>query len=503
MRIQGAKTKKICIRGLALFFALACALMLFACGIASENNNDSNINDTEDDHSHPAPELRDTLILPFATRDTLNPYRAVTELNLELASLMYEGLFAADTAYDPTPILAERIAQQSPTQFTVELRSRVFHNGNAVTVSDVIYSWRAARTNANFSARLENISSMREHDGNLEITLHRPNVFIAANLDFPVVPDGTSGQNRAPAGTGPFRFIEQDNRYMLQHCEHHPGEAPSLISIVLHGVNNSAALLHGLELGNYQFAFYNLGSGELPRVSAATYRVSTTNLVFLGINSARSQLHDASLRTALAACLDIPRLISDAFQGYAEATTTPFPQGFHALEEAFEQSFNAVAARQSLEPFGNLNFDLVVQRDNPAHLSTANLIRAQLQHFQVDVNIRALSRANYDDAIRNGNFDLYIGELRLTPSLELSPLLLYGGAATRGVQVWGRASSAYGQMLQGLLSPDDFVEIFLDDMPFVPLAYRFGMAAAVRSLRIPADELTRNNLFGNIANWQF
>ena len=510
---------------------LAAVLLLSAALFACVPAGDANGEETTVPVDIDVPAVRDTLILPFARQDVLNPYRVATELNLELATLLYEGLFTTDAMHAPRPVLAESITQNSPTQFTIALQERQFHNGRRATPADVIYSWERARDSQNFRARVENISAMRERDGQLEITLSRANVFIAANLDFPIVPEGSANYGplqqarggyhftlaRTPYGTGRYRLVEEDGVFTLQHDANHPDAAPALMTIELFGINNTAALLNGLEMGNYHFAFYNLSGGELPRVSAATFRVPTTNLVFLGLNAARGSLQNPNLRAALAACLNTSSLLSDAFQGFAESTNTPFPANWHGLEgHELDRAFNATNARQGLEALGynelrggvrsagnrSLSFNLVVRRDRPAMMAAAGLIRTQLAAFQIEVNIRALDREAYNEAVRAGNFDMYLGELRLTPDIGLSPLLITGGAATRGIQLMGRASSAYGQFRQGLVTAEHFVEVFLEDMPFIPLGYRAGMAAAVRSLRIPV-ELRRNDLFAEILDWNF
>jgi len=504
--------------------------MLFACVPVGDDDPTLPPGQADYDDTPPPADIH-SLTLPFARGDVLNPYRAATQLNLELATLLYEGLFLTDETHNPQPVLARSIEQTSPTQFTVRLRNRSFHNGRRVTAQDVVYSWQQARQSENFSARVESISNMQARDGEVDITLNRANVFIAANLDFPIVPQDSAGYGplsqavngyhftlaRTPVGTGRYQLARQDDAFVLVHNEDHPDFDPTLTTIALHSVNNSAALLHGLEMGNYHFAFYDLSSGELPGVGAATFRVATTNFVFLGFNGSRSLLQDASLRAALAACLDISAVLTSAFSGYANATDTPFPASFHGLEDHdLARPFNATNARRALEELGftelrggtrargngTLSFDLVVRRENPAKMAAAALIRTQLAAFQVEVNIRALDHDDYNSAIAGGNFDLYLGELRLTPDLNLSPLLLSGGVATRGVDVWGRAASAYGQLLQGLIAPEDFVEVFWEDVPFLPLGYRAGMAVATRALRTPAD-FRRNDLFANIADWHF
>ena len=472
---------------------------------------------------------RDTITLPFANRDVLNPYAAVTELNHELSTLLYEGLFAVDARFRAQPVLAEKIEQENPTLFTITLRDRVFHNGSRVTINDVLYSFRKAQASSYYKTRLENVSRLREKDGALEMTLRRANQYIAACLDFPVVPANSADQGRlseakngllftkasTPIGTGRYKLGTRDGAFVLEYDSRHPGPAPALTTIALYGVNNDRGLLYGLEMGNYQFAYDNLSGGKVLRVNAGTARVPTTNLLYMGFNSGRAGLQDAALRAALSACINKAALLSNAWHGYANAADTPFPQAWHGVHpEDFARPYDAAAARKGLEDLGysmvrdglraskyrKLSFTLLASQSAPA-LAAAKAVQTQLGAFQIGVTLKALPGAQYRAAVKAGSFDLYIGEIRLTPDLNLSPLLIQGGAATKGVQVWGKASNAYGQLLQGLIPPGKFVSIFLDDMPFLPLGYRCGMAAAARSLKISG--MRRGDLFAGIADWEF
>jgi len=513
-------------RIIALLLALALAAGIYACG-----------SDTPDDTETTAPPTtqappRDTLTLPFARQDVLNPYALTAALNRDLGTLLYEGLFLTDETWKAQPVLAEKIEQTAPLTWLVTLRAgRAFHNGAAVTAADVVYSFHKARDARDFQARLADISRCADVDGAVEFTLRAANQYIAANLDFPIVPANSAetgllpeaqggylfNKSSTPAGTGRYQLAKRENAFVLEHDPRHPGPAPTIATIELYGTHNSGALLYGLEMGNYQFAYDNLNDGEIARVNATTMRVPTTNLIYLGYNANRGALQDAGVRAALGACLNKAALLGEAFYSYARATDTPFPPGWHGVTQGdFDKPYNAAGARKALEDLGytelnngvrgsryrQLKFTLLVNSDSPAKMAAARAVRVQLGTYQIAVDVQALPREQYMAMVRGGWFDMYIGEVRLTPDCSLAPLLLSGGSASAGVSVWGAASSAYGQLLQGLVTPAKFVSVFQEEMPFLPLGYRDGMAAAVRGLRVPLG-LRRGDLFCGIADWEF
>ncbi|MDR0531208.1 MAG: ABC transporter substrate-binding protein [Oscillospiraceae bacterium] len=480
----------------------------------------------------PAPaQTKDTLTLPFAQRDVLNPYAAETELNRELTPLLYEGLFAIDATFRAQPVLAEKITRQNATQWTVTLKKgRVFHNGKEVTAEDALYSFNKARATAYYAARLENIAKVQVQEGALAITLKKANEYIAACLDFPVVPAGSAEQGKlaqakngyvftksaTPAGTGRYQLQDQDSVFTLKYDTRHPGPKPLITTIAFYGLNSTSALLYGLEMGNFQFAYDTLRDDDVKRVNATAQRTATTNLIFLVFNQSRAALRDPKLRAALAACIDKGKALNESFQGYAEAVNTPFPPRWHGIRaEDFAKPFDSAAARKALEALGysevrdgvrasryrKLSFTLLVNSSSKAKAAAAKALQSQLKAFQIGIAIQALPQADYEAAAKAGRFDLCLGEIRLTPDCNLSPLLITEGAASKGINVWGKASNAYGLLLQGLGKPAEFVSAFLDEMPFLPLGYRCGMAVSVRSMQISAH-LWENDLYAGIAEWK-
>ncbi|MCL2106623.1 MAG: ABC transporter substrate-binding protein [Oscillospiraceae bacterium] len=515
-----------------MLIAVICLAPLSGCGDGGEPADATTLPVLPT--AKPPEQNDDTLTLPFANRDVINPYLAASQLNQELGTLLYEGLFTVDDRFAPVPVLAEKMEQgESLTDWVVTLRQgRVFHSGAKVTPEDVAYSFLKAKGCALYQARLAQAKSLRaREDGTLLLTLSQANAYIAANLDFPIVPAGSADEKKlaqaehgysfnrktTPVGTGRYRLAQTDGSFHLSYDERHPGPKPLFTTIALHGVNDTKSLLYGLEMGSYQFAYDDLSEGRMVRVGASAAHVRLTNLIFLGVNQNRAPLNDPALRQAIAACINKSGVVGEAFHGYARAADTPFPPEWHGIEaKEFAQPFDREGAKKRLEDLGYKQFDksgtrtskgralkfsLIVNSGNDFKLAAANALRAQLAAFQISVEIRPLKLEDYQAAVKKGQFDLYLGEVKLTPDCSLSPLLLQDGAATAGINVWGKASNAYGQMLQGLVTPAQFIGVFREETPFIPLGYRNGMAAVTRGMRM-ALQCRQNDLFYDIANWK-
>jgi peptide/nickel transport system substrate-binding protein len=516
--------------GIALLLGILCLLGSLS-GCKRRTGPEDGTEPSTGTPSPAGPASAQTLTLPFAKRDLLNPYLAVSRLNLEIAQLVYEGLFTLDEHYAAEAILAQEIRRETTLRWVLTLKSgRVFHTGAPVTAADVVYSFQKAKASQTYKERLASVASAGAlPDGTVQLNLSRANANVAACLDFPVIPAGSSEQGKlsaaengvffnlqtTPPGTGRYRLALKEGNYSLSYDKAHPGEAPRLTEIQLYGVSDTAALPYGLEMGNFQFFYDDLSSGEVVRVGASTAHIPTTNFLYLCFRFNRGVFTDAKLRQAVAACLNKQALVSECWHGYARVTDTPFPpewEGVNAKEYA--QPYDPAAARKLLDDCGwktvengvrtkggrQLALTMIVSKDNAFRRAAAKSIRSQLAEFGIGVTIKELSLEELRQQVQLWNFDIYLGEVKLTPDLSLAPLLQAGGAAAAGINIWGRVGSYYGQMQQGLVTPAQFMEAFREETPFVPLAYRDGMAAVSRRLHA-AFSPRPDNLFADIVSW--
>ena len=106
----------------------------------------------------------------------------------------------------------------------------------------------------------------------------------------------------------------------------------------------------------------------------------------------------------------------------------------------------------------------------------------------------------YTEAVELGSYDLYIGEVRLTPNMDLSPL--FGGTVGYGIDPACPSAMRYTQLLEGSCELMDFINTFNEDVPFAPLCYRNGAASYTNSLK---GELSGcdSDVFYDIETWSF
>ena len=75
---------------------------------------------------------------------------------------------------------------------------------------------------------------------------------------------------------------------------------------------------------------------------------------------------------------------------------------------------------------------LIVNGENPAKVSAAQLIAYQLESAGMQVTLRELTFEDFTAALSRGDFDLYLGEVVLPADFSLFALLSPGGELNYG-----------------------------------------------------------------------
>ena len=109
--------------------------------------------------------------------------------------------------------------------------------------------------------------------------------------------------------------------------------------------------------------------------------------------------------------------------------------------------------------------------------------------------------SDYISALKSGSFDLYIGEIKLSANMSLSPFVSSDGNAGYGIERDSVAAKAYSDFIKGAIDISTFVQVFDSTLPFIPLCYRDGMAYYSRELSYEGS-INEFEPFKNIYSWE-
>ena len=489
----------------------AALLLLSACGADGAAGSGS-----QSDTSAPALSQQEPVTTPFTLAAypsySFHPALAANRANLALAPLLYEPLFQLDASFQAQPVLCQSYtASGDGLTWTFTLRSGVtFSDGTPLTgqaVADALNTARGAESR--YASRLSGVTGVETSGENtVTITLSRPNGNLPLLLDIPIA----LGTGDRPAGTGPYVFSQQgDSLSLTARSGWWQDKSLPCTEIPLRAVSRSDDLIFAFSSGDVSLVDVDLMGTNAMGYSGSyeTWDYATTDLIYLGFNTQSGLCRSAGVRTALTRGIDRDAVAQTVYASHAVSTALPV----HPASPLYDQTLAGVlsyapeALVSQLEDLGVLGRELVllVNRENTAKLSAAQLIAGQLESAGMEITVNALDFEDYTAALAQGDFDLYLGEVVLTADFDLTALLSSGGALNYGrwqdaqgdsllsafVQASGEARTAAARAL---------FEYLNQQAPIAPVCFKNG-SVLTQWGRLSGLSPVRGNVFAGLENW--
>lgn len=501
--------KKLCVvLALAMFFCT-----FASCSSNPVSSNQSGADITVNESSNIETSTEKTFTLPYFVSDSLNPYSATQSANFYLGSLLYDSLYLLDNSFNLVACIAESYSVNGQ-EIKVKIRTDAkFSDGTAVTLTDVSKSLSAAISSANYSARLSNVASHLIKDNELVIKLKKTDINFIKNLIFPITKAGS--KQSGALGSGRFA-LSQDGSNELVKNKYSVRKTPSIESIKLLEIHKYSTLSHMIKIGSVNFAYAD--RVDLTTAAIKTAPVLTNNLVYLGVNSANAYLNNKDFRKAVSLCVDRKKILADAFAGLGNATAMPFnPLASTFKSENYKIDLtNLSAAKELFTVSGLTNKDadgfftatenervslrLAVNSDNAARVRTAQYIKRDLEAQGIAVEIISESTEAYKTRITNKDYDLFLGEVKLTPDNSIETLL--SSQTLNACDDLGETLASYNSYISGTIALDDFLRSFDLNTAFIPLLYKNNMSVCSGTLS-GNSATTEYDVFGCMDKWKF
>lgn len=235
----------------------------------------------------------------------------------------------------------------------------------------------------------------------------------------------------------------------------------------------------------------------------------TTTLLYVGFRASGGMCRSPLVRRAFSLALDREGAVRSDLSGHGDPAALPVSplSGEYSQSAADALSFDLEQAAALLEQAGYekgedgllyqgkapAEVTLLVNSDNDVRQAIAGRLAQALEELGVTVTVNRLPWSGYTAALAGGQFDLYLGEVRLTgdfdPSALLSGGLNYGGFSGGELSAllsdWraarGDARTRAGEALWTR---------FAQDAPFAPVCFkrgslllRWGMASNLNPTR--------------------
>ncbi len=458
------------------------------------------------------------IVLGYYKDKSLNPFKTDSPTNKSLMTLVYDSLFLFSDNYTVEPLIALSFTNNEK-MLTVTLDSEaMFSDGSYITAHDVVYSFSLAKESAHYSGRLQNISSASVGVGSVTFNLVTPDVYAESCLTFPIIKEGTGGK-KIPTGSGRYTMVKKSGAYTLIANENSVRqEEMATASISLVPITSDKGELYLLQTGDLTYFFDDLIDGEYTKIRANTVRVPMSNMVYLGINSGTKALKNKRVKEAICYVLAKSTLCDSAYSGIATPSDIPFNPSWQAVSgvEAISYETSSLKAEELLEKAGYkyeystnkyrskdfefLELTLIVNSESAPRVTIAEMTAKNLRSIGIDVRLQKLSYDEYISALKSQEYDLYIGEVKLTPNMSLTPFFSENGSVNYGIDTSSSTAKAYYDFISGKIDVSTFIQVFSLEKPFIPLLFREGIAYYSRELTYE-DSINEYEPFRNIYSW--
>ncbi len=474
-------------RLLVIILAL-CLLLLTACGEKTEGEN------TPSGDTVGVTNEEKNLQLLFCSNDTLNPFNTKNRSNSELSTLLFEPLISLSDDFSPVMRLAKSVSFEG-NKYTVTLREAKFSDGSPVTAEDVINSCTLAKNSALYTHLFYEVTAFTATDSKTVVfELSKNDPYFANLLTFPILKKGTESLKNednvelVPIGAGAFVFSEKETA-LLQNPNYYGKININRINLI--NAPDRESYEHYIEIGATDYYLTDPVNGNIVRMSGKKLSLNTTGFVYLGINHSYGKLSDPLLRQAISSALDRELIAKTAYYDYALSATGFFHPRFKDTEgyQTVQTKADTKISVENLEEIGYNNLDadgfrldgngkllsltLLVNNSNPTRVQAANLIKTQLKAVGISVTVNSVSDDAYFSALENGHFQLYLGEVNISPNMDLAELVTAGKKAAFGIP---DAQTGYAAVLSGYSKGENGIgevaTALINEMPMIPLLYR-------------------------------
>ena len=452
---------------------------------------------------------------------SMNPLEGTNVYNDKLFGLLYEGLFALSPTLEAENVLCESYTVTEGALYHIELKSGVlFHDGTALTAADVTATLRAAMRSSKYGQRLSDIESVAASgDMAVDIRLKRANALLPALLDIPILKADELKADH-PVGTGPYRF---DGDRLSAFASHRDYTPESLRTVYLREVTDDA-LAEAFSERVIDLLDYDPnapGGLNIHMVHERRY-YDTTQLVYLGFNTASGIGSDRIARQALSRLVDREALAGEIYGGAARPSPFILSPALGLFEEsdtagyAFSrEEFYRLAVPAGLEDTDEdgylehngsaLTLTILVNSDSPVREEAAERVASDMAGVGVRAEVVSLPYDKYIAALGRGDFDLYLGEVKLRADLDLTAL--FSGPLNYGKLTDER----YGLLMDAYLASDpegrrdaarELGAFVAEEAALVPVLYK--QRAVLTHMGVVAGaQPSQSGDFRGILTWRF
>ena len=445
------------------------------------------------------------IVMAYYAELGMNPYTCVDYTNRAVFPLIYQSLFVTDREGQTAPLLCKsyRVSADMKNYTFYVMEDARFADGEQVTGEDVTASLLAAMSSGYYAGRFSHVKSISNtRDGGVLVQLDTAYENLPLLLDIPIVKKEQVNSD-TPTGSGPYvlRTMGEDTALYRNSSWWCSAALPIDQQII-----RLSPATETVDIRD-QFEFFDVSLVLADPCSAfyAEYRCDyelwdceSGVFVYLGCNTEEGVFAKEEIRKELTYAIDRSRLAEEFYNGFAQPTvlptspTSPYYDTILASRYEYQDSRFAQAVVQNGEKDSMVT--LLVNSDDTLRVQAARAIAEMLNACGLVVTVKEETSDAYYQALRMKEFDLYMGQTRLSPNMDLTEFFYEDGKLSFGPM---NEASIYTYCLLALENSGNYTNLYeriLNDGRLCPLLFRNYAVYASRGM-LEDLEPARDNLF--------
>ncbi|MCL2842439.1 MAG: ABC transporter substrate-binding protein [Oscillospiraceae bacterium] len=412
---------------LFLLLLLALSVILGGCTGAGQTTGEDNLAVTGNAPPTGTPILGGEIVVGIAQDlgSSFDPHQMAAAGTAGLREVLFnvfEGLVRPTPDGELIPAVAESFSVDGAV-YTFTLREGVrFHNGELVTVEDIVYSIARSADAEHVSTFVSAFSVITRieaiDDRTVEIEIEAPDNAFLALLTIAIIPAGYDDQSHNPIGTGPFQFVSHtpQDSLILQRFDEYWGKPAYLEQVTFRIFGSGDAMAMALSAGAVDIAGQLTSDMVRQMPDDYYYLAGPMNLVqALWLNNLVPPLDDVRVRQALAYAIDVEEIIALLYDGEGFPIGSSMPPSFSRyFHDGLIGTYatNRDRARDLLEQAGfpdGFDLTITVPGNQTPHVLTAEILVEQLRTVGITATIDLVEWAWWLSEVNSGrNFQTTI-----------------------------------------------------------------------------------------------
>lgn len=316
------------------------------------------------------------------------------------------------------------------TVYTLTLREAKFHNGDPVTVEDVVFSLQKAKENAGYGfvfAPVQTIEAVG--DRQIRLTLserYTPMLSVLSLFTASIVPKAIYEQDpkafgEKPIGSGPFKVVEyaRGERLVLERSEDYWEQGadgqplPYLDRIEMPYVPEGNSRVLGLRNGDFdviEFVPYNQAAALQAEPSLNIEVAPVYRLDYVYLNHAKPPLDDKNIRLALNHAADREAILKVVFFGFGEIPNSFMPKmNFHSPEvPLIPYDIEKAKALVGEAGYDGTPIKLLISAGDTSGVQIANILQQGWQQAGLNVELEQVDGGTAFAMVTEGNYMAHV-----------------------------------------------------------------------------------------------